>query len=228
MSVEASLVHSAIIRALLNTGRCPANGELQSALGVSASGLVALLRELEALHGVVLHPHCPEPWVIHPFSITPTATWVQAKDRGWWAPCLWCAFGIATLAGGEVQIHTHLAGESEPAVISVRDGQSLAPDKYCVHFAIRPVDAWNNVHAHCAMVLPFRQEHDVQDWTARHGLPLGETVTLHQVAALARKWYGSHADPGWRKWTIADAQDLFAEAGLVSEFWSLGGQQGRF
>ena len=28
--------------------------------------------------------------------------------------------------------------------------------------------AWNNVHAHCAMLLPFRSEQEVREWSVRH------------------------------------------------------------
>jgi hypothetical protein len=223
-----SLLHCSIIRGLLHTGRCPSREELQRTLDVSSSELVTSLRKLEALHGIVLHPDRPDPWVIHPFSLTPTATWVQSSGHGWWAPCLWCAFGVAALAGRDLQIYTRLAGQRESVVISTRDGEAVDPERYCVHFAVRPAEAWNNVHAHCAMVLPLRSDLDVRDWATCHGLPLGEVVPLQQVAALARKWYGSHADQQWRKWTIAEAQEIFVGAGLVSEFWNLGGQEGHF
>jgi hypothetical protein len=57
----------------------------------------AALDALAADHGVVLHPNSHRIWVAHPFSATPTATWVEDGARGWWAPCLWCALGIAAL-----------------------------------------------------------------------------------------------------------------------------------
>jgi hypothetical protein len=47
--------------------------------------------------GVVLHPRVCEPWAIHPFCISPTATWVQQADQGWWAPCIWRGCGIAVI-----------------------------------------------------------------------------------------------------------------------------------
>jgi hypothetical protein len=217
-----------MIRGLLDTGRCPSNEELGQVLNVSPPELISLLHNLEAAHGVVLHPDRPEPWVIHPFSLAPTATWVQASDRGWWAPCLWCAFGIAVLVGGDIQLYTRLGGEKESVMILARDGEPVDPENYCAHFAIPPAQAWNNVHAHCAMLLPFRSRSDVQAWTARHALPLGEAIPLRQVAALARKWYGGHADSRWRKWTVPEAQNIFNAVGLDSEFWDLGGQPGRF
>ncbi len=227
-SSKESLLHHFMIRGLLDTGRCPSNEELGHVLNVSPPELISLLRNLEAAHGVVLHPDRPEPWVIHPFSIAPTATWVQGSDRGWWAPCVWCAFGIAVLVGGDVQLHTRIGGEKESVTILVRDGEPVDPESYCAHFAIPPAQAWNNVHAHCAMLLPFRSPGEVQAWAARHALPLGEVVPLRQVAALARKWYGGHADSRWRKWTVPEAQNIFNAVGLDSEFWDLGGQPGRF
>jgi hypothetical protein len=217
-----------MIRGLIDTGRGPSNPELERALGVDRSALVSILRELEAAHGIVLHPDRPEPWVIHPFSLTPTATWVQGADRGWWAPCVWCGLGVAALAGGDVQLHTRFGGEQESAMIDVRDGAPVESGHCVVHFAIPPARAWDNVHAHCAMLLPFRSPSDVDVWTMRHALPLGEVVPLAQVAALARRWYGGHADPQWRKWTVAEAQDIFASVGLTSTFWDLGAQVGRF
>ena len=33
--------------------------------------------------------------VEHPFSLSPAATWIQQGEQGWWAPCIWCGFGIA-------------------------------------------------------------------------------------------------------------------------------------
>jgi hypothetical protein len=60
------------------------------------------------------------------------------------------------------------------------------------------------------------------------GIPDGQAVPLGQVARLARLWYGSHGDPTWHKWTIAEAQDIFRKAGLDAPFWDLGAQAGRF
>jgi hypothetical protein len=78
------------------------------------------------------------------------------------------------------------------------------------------------------MVLPFRSHDEIQDWCDRHGLPHGQAVPLGQVAHLAQLWYGSHAKPDWRKWTVMEAQDIFRRAGLTSDFWDLGARRGQF
>src|SRR5579872_759698 len=92
-----SALHYEMIRALLDSGTCPKPPELARRLGLSSPQLEESLQRLADIHGVVLHPHVCEPWVIHPFSLTPTLNFVQASGRGWWAPCIWCALGVAVL-----------------------------------------------------------------------------------------------------------------------------------
>ena len=164
-----------------------------------------------------------------PLLLTPTLNWIEGPKHGWWAPCIWCAFGVATLAGGDVRIHTRWEGEAEPLVIDVHDGQPQNADRdLCVHFAIPPARAWDNVHQHCSLVLPFRSEEHIAAWCRRHNQPHGEAVPLHTVARLARNWYGHHASPDWHKWTVHEAQHIFHNSGLTSPFWDLGARSGQF
>ena len=223
-----SRLHYELISGLTHSGACPTNTDLALRFGATTSEIDDLLRALADMHGVVLHPHRPAPWIVHPFSITPTINWIEGRGRSWWAPCIWCAFGVATLVGGEVRLHSRYGAECDPIIIPVRDGQPLGFESVVVHFAIRPARAWDNVHEHCSMVLPFRSADEVTRWSTRHNLPRGEAVPLHQVAALANHWYGSHAQPDWHKWSVAEAQEIFRSAGLTSPFWSLESMEGRF
>ena len=223
-----SRVHYELIRGLVERFACPTNSELAHQLGVATDRVEELLLALANIHGVVLHPHVCEPWVVHPFSVTPTINWIQGPQGGWWAPCIWCALGIACLIGGEARIHTRLGGEAEPLTIPVIEGEPAGFDEVCVHFAIPPSKAWENVHQHCSLVLPFRSPEEIREWCDRHQLPHGQAVPLRQVAQLARLWYGSHGDPTWHKWSVAEAQDIFRKAGLYSSFWDLESRAGRF
>lgn len=90
-----SRVHYELIQSLIRVGACPTRSELAERLKLSVVRIEQLLSELSEVHGLVLHPHLCEPWLVHPFSTTPTAHWVEAGDGDWWAPCIWCAFGIA-------------------------------------------------------------------------------------------------------------------------------------
>lgn len=221
---ETGEVHAAIIQHLLLTGVCPTTSQLASDLQKTVGDVSSLLLSLEQTHGIVLHPDRPEPWVIHPFSTTPTINWVDAGTRNWWAPCIWCALGIAALASGWVEIHTRIGAEGESLVIGVEGGHPACKhDDLVVHFSIPPKDAWKNVHRHCALVLPFRNDEDVDRWCEAHGQTKGEVVPIRRVAHLARLWYHKHTSKTWRKWNVVQAQEIFRTVGLTSEFWKLDG-----
>ena len=213
-----SRVHHAFMRPMLQDGRMPTRAAVSAALGITVQALDETLNMLAATHGVVLDPHSHEPCVMHPFSATPTATWAEHGERGWWAPCPWCAFGIAGLVGRNATIHARLGGEREPIAIHVVDGH-VAEDDLWVHFAVPPRDAWNNVHRFCATLLVFRDKADIAPWCAQHGTPEGEAVPIAQVWDLGRDWYARHADPDWRKWTGAEAAAIFDGNGLGGAFW---------
>ena len=211
---------------MIDRGRPALLWEMAGELETSIPALLQSLRRLEANHGYVPPPGTVDPWVIHPFSTTPTLFYVFGSDRGWWAPCIWCAFGVAVLVGGEVRISTTLGGETEPCVIAF-DG-SVSPSGLVAHFPIKVADAWDNVHRHCASTLVFESEREIDEWCDRHGIQKGEIVPLQTVADLAKAWYGRHLDPEWVKPTAAEAQAVFATVGLTSEHWHLPGGDERF
>jgi hypothetical protein len=42
------------------------------------------------------------------------------------------------------------------------------------------------------------------------------------------EWYARHCDRDWRKWSIAEAIEIFEKVGLVGPFWSLESREGSF
>ncbi len=220
-------VHHRLVRQLIERGRIAPPADLASELRLDRSELKASFLRLASSHSLVLHPHSDEPWVIHPFSLSPTHTWVARGEGGWWAPCLWCGFGIANLVGGDVTIHCRIGGEAEAVQILVRNGEPAETGLWA-HFPERPALAWNNVHHFCARLLPFRLQNDVGVWAERHGFALGQVLPVSQLADLARRWYGRHADPFWRKATVEEASEIFTAAGLTGEFWQLAPRPGAF
>ena len=114
-------VHYRYLEPLLATGRIPNSREVSERLGVPIEEVRRALRSLADTHGVVLHTHVCEPWVIHPFSASPIATWVESGDRGWWATCMWCACGVATLVGGDATISP---GHGRPRLAKVDRARS--------------------------------------------------------------------------------------------------------
>jgi hypothetical protein len=214
-------VHHEVLSSFVRLGRPPTQGELSRSLAISSAAAAASLQRLHDGHGLVLHPGGTDIWIAHPFSASPTAVWVAAGARGWWAPCMWCASGVVALAAPTATIHARYGGEHEAAVVLPDDPPDDPPDDLVVHFALPPRDAWRNVVHWCSTVLPFRRADDVDPWCERHGLPRGAVLPWSQVMALGRAWYGRHLDLDWRKHTIAEAQAIFDAVGLTGDFWRL-------
>lgn len=222
-----SAVHRALLTGLIEHGRVPTLAEMARELAQPDEPIRQSLARLEANHGVVLHPGTCEPWVVHPFSTTPTLFYVRGARHGWWSPCIWCGLGVATLVAEPVRIHTVLGGETEPCEITHADGAASPPD-LLAHFPIPVARAWDNVHRHCACTLVFRNESSIDRWCDRHGIPRGAVLTLSQVADLARVWYGGHLAPDWRKATAAEARARFESVGLTGPHWALAQSTARF
>ena len=70
-------------------------------------------------------------------------------------------------------------------------------------------------------MLLFRSEEHVRRWYARANRSLGATLSVPQQWELARRWYSGRADPDWRRFTVAEAEDVFAFVGLAGGFWHL-------
>jgi hypothetical protein len=227
-TVTHSRVHHALLSGIIERGHAPKTNELAATLGFELAEIKLALEGLAELHGLVLQPGSYEVWVVHPFSLSPTTVWVSTQQKGWWAPCLWCALGVAALVCTDVEIHTRLAGEADPLTISVANGHITAGKDLIVHFPIRPRDAWTNVIHFCATVQPFRNGPQVNEWCSRHAITQGAVVPITQVNELARRWYGSHLDVEWKKWSTAEAKQIFTAAGLLGDFWSLDGMAERF
>jgi hypothetical protein len=214
-----SRVHHAVLRRIVDSGHAPVVRELAEQLAIAPGDAIASLRRLHDNHGLVLHPGTHDIWIAHPFSLSPTAVWVETATAGWWAPCLWCAFGVQTLVAAPVTITVRLGGEAE--TVAIRADDAGVDIGVIAHFPMPPRHAWDNVVHFCASLLPFRSERELDAWCARHRQPRGAALSLPALQSLARRWYGNHLASDWVKWTPAEAAAIFEASGLVGDFWAL-------
>lgn len=71
-------------------------------------------------------------------------------------------------------------------------------------------------------MLFFRSEEHIDTWCELWGMPRGATLTLDSCWRLALAWYGvPRTTPGWRRRSVEETEALFAELGLLSNFWKL-------
>ena len=70
-------------------------------------------------------------------------------------------------------------------------------------------------------MLLFRSEEHVERWLENGARPRGQVLSLAQQWDLARRWFRGRHLPEWRKRTAAEAEAVFASAGLSGDFWHL-------
>lgn len=70
-------------------------------------------------------------------------------------------------------------------------------------------------------MLLFRSEEHVDRWCRARGLARGAVFTAEQMWRVAQPWFEHRLAPDWRRPTIAEAEAVFARAGLTGPFWRL-------
>lgn len=225
--VNNATLHYTLIRHIIDRGYAPEAPELATLLGSSEAEVVAALLRLHADHGVVLHPHQPKVWVIHPFALAPTNFLVKSAGGEWWGNCAWCSLGVAALLAQDVTITTALGAGERQVQVHIRDGR-VVEEQYLVHFPIPMRQAWDNVIYTCSTMLLFDDEPHVDRWCSRHHIAKGDVQPIARVWEFARVWYGNHLNPAWKKWTTAEARGIFRQFGLTAKTWELPATAERF
>lgn len=68
----------------------------------------------------------------------------------------------------------------------------------------------------------LRSEEHLARWLDEQGHEPGATLTVVALNELARRWWWSRLDPGWRPRSLAESQAILDDLGLTGPFWRLG------
>lgn len=222
LSDDDARVRGELTRAIAELGHAPSHAALAARVGCDVPTLESHLLRLAEAHALLLHPGTTRPWAVHPFALAPGSCWVRTADRGYWANCVYCAFGIAAAVDRDAVITTRYGGEADTVHYEVRRGRGLtSPTADVFHLSTPPAKWWDNVVFACSSFQPFRLESDVDRWCERHALPRGATLTLPALWDFASEWYGAYVSQPWRKRTANEVQELFVRHGLTGAFWRL-------
>jgi hypothetical protein len=219
LSSQDQDLRGALTRLIAREGNAPSIADLAKECLLTPSEAQAGLRRLADAHALLLHPDSDEPWAVHPFALAPGSCWVEAGGRGYWANCLYCAFGIAAALKCDATITTRYGGEADTVRYRV-EHNSVAPCADLFHLSTPPRKWWDNVIFACSSFQPFRNRQEIEDWVDRHRLPQGAVMTIPQLWAFAQEWYGEYLATPWRKRTPDEASDLFRRHNLTGAFWA--------
>lgn len=209
-----------LTRMIAERGHAPDNDALADAAGCDVAAVELSLRRLHDSHALLLHPHICAPWVVHPFALGAGGCWVETPARGYWANCLYCAFGIAAVLDSDAAITTRLGGERRTVQFRIESGR-VAEGDAVFHLSIPPAHWWNNVIAACASFQPFASEREIDPWCARHAMARGAMLSMDALWRFASDWYGAYLREPWRKRSPDEVRALFAAHGLTGPFWEI-------
>jgi hypothetical protein len=68
----------------------------------------------------------------------------------------------------------------------------------------------------------LRSEDHLSRWLDANGWEPGATLGAPAMNELARAWWWTRLDPGWRPRAVDESQAILDGVGLTGEFWSLG------
>lgn len=225
--INNARLHFTILDHIIQHGYAPPLNKLALLLNAMESEVEAGLYALQDYHGVVLHPHEPKVWVIHPFSLAPTSFIVKSSKGKWWGNCAWCSLGVAALLKDDVTITTSSGAHGETLSLHIQNGE-IMEQELLVHFPVPMMKAWDNVIYTCSTMLLFRTEVEIDHWSQRHNIPKGDVQNVAKIWAFSKKWYGNHLNPKWKKWTMEEAKAMFKEFELDHPIWDLEVSDARF
>jgi hypothetical protein len=68
-------------------------------------------------------------------------------------------------------------------------------------------------------MLFFQSEESLNQWLFAQNVSRGAVLSIPQVWGLSQRWYEDRMSPQFHGRTIEQAQNIFKELGLTSEFW---------
>ena len=67
----------------------------------------------------------------------------------------------------------------------------------------------------------LRSEEHLERWLGDRGWEPGASMSAERLHELARRWWSTRLDPGWRPRAAAESQAILDEVGLAGPFWQL-------
>jgi hypothetical protein len=113
-------------------------------LGLSGDEADASFTRLEEGHVLVFAPGTRTIWMANPLSAFPTPFRVETPRGDYWGNCIWDAFGVVAMLGGDGVVRTSCADCGDAMALTVAGGD-LQPAEGVAHFAVPAQSWWDNM-----------------------------------------------------------------------------------
>lgn len=122
----------------------PSVDEVATGLSLAPAEVEASFTRLEAGHVLVFAPGTRTIWMANPLSAVPTPFRVETARGAYWGTCVWDAFGVVAMLGGNGAVHT-ACGDCGDAMELRVGGGVLEPAEGVAHFAVPARCWWDNI-----------------------------------------------------------------------------------
>lgn len=134
-----------IYRAVADSGRMPTSGDVAEATGLSEPDVREAFEGLHAKRLLVPEPGDPARIrMAPPFSGVPTPFPVDAREKRYFANCVWDAYGIAAALHADAVIPASDGFSGEPLTLEMRGGRPV-PQPWVAHFAVPAALWWRDI-----------------------------------------------------------------------------------
>lgn len=125
--------------------------------------------------------------------------------------------GISALFKQDVSLTSRWGGEGEQFKIEIKNGK-LTNSNFVVHMALPVARLWDNVIHSCSLMLPFKNEDDINEWCKKHRIEKGNVISAEKCFELSTKWYGPYLDENWNRKGPEEVKAFFESIGLDLNF----------
>ena len=125
-------------------GLPPTVEEVAEGLSLAPAEAESSFARLEEAHVLVFAPGTRNIWMANPLSAFPTPFRVETPRGEYWGTCIWDAFGVVAMLGGDGVVRTTCADCGETMELRVAGG-ALEPAEGVAHFAVPARRWWDNI-----------------------------------------------------------------------------------
>jgi hypothetical protein len=118
--------------------------DIAKQIDIPLSQVAASLHRLAEAHMLVLQPSSGEVLMANPFSAVPTAFRVEAREKAWWANCIWDGLGVCAMVGEDAVVTTSCPDCGEALSLEVSGGK-IASSQGIIHFAVPAAHWWDDI-----------------------------------------------------------------------------------
>ena len=128
----------------LADGLPPTLEDVAHGLSLEPGEAEASFARLEERHVLVFAPGTRNIWMANPLSAFPTPFRVETPRGEYWGTCIWDAFGVVAMLGGDGAVRTSCADCGDEMTLTVAGGE-LQPADGIAHFAVPARSWWDNI-----------------------------------------------------------------------------------